>query len=71
MQGQYSVLVVKDDNTVEVKQVSVGERIGDLWLITEGLEGNESIVIDGIQKVSSGMSVNPEVIEFESQSNTQ
>ena len=71
MQGQYSVLVVKDDNTVEVKQVSVGERIGDLWLITEGLEGNESIIIDGIQKVGSGMSVNPEVIEFESQSNTQ
>lgn len=71
MQGQYSVLVVKDDNTVEVKQVSVGERIGDLWLITEGLEGNESIVIDGLQKVSSGMTVNPEVIEFESQSNTQ
>ena len=71
MQGQYSVMVVKDDNTVEVKQVSVGERIGDLWLITEGLEGNESIVIDGLQKVGSGMSVNPEVIEFESQSNTQ
>lgn len=70
LQGQYSVFVVKDDNTIEAKQVKVGARIGDLWLITGGLEGDESIVIDGIQKVFSGMTVIPEVIEFESQSNT-
>lgn len=69
LQGQYSVFVVKDDNTVESRQVTVGARIGDLWLITGGLEGNESIVIDGLQKVGSGMTVNPTVVEFESQSN--
>ncbi len=71
LQGQYSVYVVKDDNTVEAKQVSVGTRIGDLWLIKGGLEGNESLVFDGLQKVASGMTVNPTMIEFESQSNTQ
>jgi len=68
LQGQFSVYVVTDDNTIEARQVFVGERLGDLRLIKEGLEGNESIVIDGIQKVGSGMTVNPEVIEFESQS---
>jgi membrane fusion protein (multidrug efflux system) len=71
LQGQYSVYVVKDDNTVEAKQVTVGTRIGDLWLIKGGLEGNESLVFDGLQKVASGMTVNPTLIEFESQSNTQ
>jgi membrane fusion protein (multidrug efflux system) len=71
LQGQYSVFVVKDDNTVETKQVTVGTRIGDLWLITGGLEGNESLVFDGLQKVGSGMTVNPTVIEFESQSKIQ
>ncbi len=71
LQGQYSVFVVKDDNTVEAKQVTVGDRIGDLWMITGGLEGNESIVFDGLQKIASGMTVNPTMIEFESQSNTQ
>ena len=71
LQGQYSVMVVKDDNTVVSKQVTVGSRLGDLWLIRDGLDGNESIVIDGLQKVASGMSVNPEVIEFESQTNAE
>ena len=71
LQGQFSVMVVKDDNTVVSKQVTVGSRLGDLWLIRDGLDGNESIVIDGLQKVASGMSVNPEVIEFESQTNAQ
>jgi len=66
MQGQYSVMVVKEDNTVEARQVTVGDRFGDLWMITKGLEGNESIIIDGLQKIGSGMTVNPEVIEFES-----
>jgi len=71
LQGQYSVFVVKDDNTVEAKQVTVGARIDDLWMITGGLEGNESLVFDGLQKVASGMTVNPTVIEFESESNIQ
>jgi membrane fusion protein (multidrug efflux system) len=35
LQGQYSVFVVKNNNTVESRQVTVGERIGDLWMITE------------------------------------
>lgn len=69
LQGQYSVFIVKDDNTVESRQIFVGSRIGDLWLIKDGLKGNESIVIDGIQKVSSGMTVIPTIVEFESQSN--
>jgi len=71
LQGQYSVFVVKDDNTVEAKQVTVGARIGDLWLITGGLEGNESLVFDGLQKVASGMTVNPTAVEFKSKSDIQ
>jgi len=71
LQGQYSVFVVKDDNIVESRQVTVGERLGDLWLIKDGLEAGEQIVIDGLQKVGSGLKVNPSLIEFESQINAQ
>ena len=71
LQGQYSVFVVKDDNIVESRQVNVGERLGDLWLIKDGLEAGEKIVIDGLQKVGSGLKVNPSIIEFESQINAQ
>jgi len=71
LQGQYSLFVIKDDNTVESRIVTVGERIGDLWMITEGLNGDESVVIDGVQKIGSGMTVNATTTEFESKTNTQ
>ena len=71
LQGQYSVFVVKEDNTVEARQITVGERLGDLRLITEGLNAGESVVIDGLQKVSSGLKINPTLIEFESKTNLQ
>ena len=71
LQGQYSVFVVKDDNIVESRQVNVGERLGDLRLIKDGLEAGEKIVIDGLQEVGSGLKVNPSIIEFESQINAQ
>lgn len=69
LQGQHSVYVVSDSNKVESKQVIAGERIGDMWLINKGLEAGENVVIDALQKVRSGLTVKPKLIEFESQSN--
>lgn len=71
LQGQYSVFVVGDNNTVESKQIIVGEAIDDLILVTDGLKAGEKVVIDAIQKVSSGMVVNPQLTVFESKSNLQ
>jgi membrane fusion protein (multidrug efflux system) len=67
MQGQYSVYVLEEGNTVKSRQIAVGDRIGDLWLVKEGLKANDIVLIDGLQKVSSGMVVNPVQSEFNSQ----
>jgi len=67
LQGQYSVFVVGADNVVENRQISAGAKIGDLLVVSEGLNKGEKIIIDGIQKVKNGVSVNPTLIEFESQ----
>jgi membrane fusion protein (multidrug efflux system) len=67
LQGQYSVYVVEEDNIVKSRQVKIGGALGDLQLITEGLEENEMIVIDGLQKVATGMVISPVVTEFKSQ----
>lgn len=69
LQGKYSVFVVDENNTVQARQVELTERIGDLWLIEGGLEAGEKIVIDALQKVGSGSVINPELIEFASQTN--
>lgn len=71
MQGQFSLYVVTDSNTVVVKRVTVGARIGDLWLIKEGIEPRDLVVIDGLQKVGDGLVVNPQLIDFKSKSNAQ
>lgn len=67
LQGKFSVFVIKEDNTVESRQVSVGEKIDDLQIISEGLKVGESVVLEGLQKVGSGLLVNPTTVEFKSQ----
>ncbi len=54
MQGKYLVAVVGADNTVEIRTVTPGERIGSQWVIDEGLKPGEKIVVEGIQKVKAG-----------------
>jgi membrane fusion protein (multidrug efflux system) len=49
--------------------VKAASKIGDLWLITEGLEAGDQVVIDGLQKVATGMEIVPVLTEFKSQTN--
>jgi len=71
LQGQYSVYIVTNDSIVESRQIVTGERIGDMWIINDGLEPGEKVVIDALQKVGSGMKVKPQLSEFKSKSNLQ
>ena len=67
LQGQYSVYVIEEGNIVKSRHVNVAAKIGDLWLITEGLNADDQVVIDGLQKVATGMVVVPVPSEFTSQ----
>jgi len=71
LQGQYSVYVVNSDNKVESRQIIAGETVGDLLLVKEGLKVGEKVVIDALQKVNTGLVVEPDLTVFESQSTTQ
>jgi membrane fusion protein (multidrug efflux system) len=50
--------VVGPDNKATFRPVKVGERVGDKWVITEGLQAGEKVVAEGFQKVRDGMTVN-------------
>ncbi len=71
LQGQYSVFTVNPDNIIESKQVKIGAKIGDYYIVQEGLNPNDKVVLEGLQKVGSGLEVIPVVTKFESQTNTQ
>jgi len=51
--------VVEADNTVRIRGVTVGERVGNLWVIREGLKPGERVVAEGTQKVGNGVKVTP------------
>jgi membrane fusion protein, multidrug efflux system len=68
LQGQYMVYIVDENNTIREKQVKAAQRVGDLWLIEAGLAPGDKVVFEGLQKVSSGAVVSPQLVEFESRS---
>jgi membrane fusion protein (multidrug efflux system) len=59
LQNLYSVAVVGSDNKVQFRNVTVGPRVGSLWLITDGLKPGERVVVEGVQKVRDGAPVTP------------
>ncbi len=59
LQGQYSVFVVEEGNMVKSRQVKVGSKMDDLWLIREGLDADDIVIVDGLQKVATGIEINP------------
>ena len=59
LQGSYQVAVVGADNKATIKVVTVGPRDGNLWVIEKGLKPGDRIVVEGIQRVRSGMTVAP------------
>jgi membrane fusion protein (multidrug efflux system) len=59
LQGSYQVAVVGPDNKVTIKVVKTGPVEGNLWVIEEGLKPGDRIIVEGLQRVRSGMTVNP------------
>jgi membrane fusion protein (multidrug efflux system) len=59
LQGNYQVAVVGSDNKIEIRAVKVGERVGAMSIVEEGLKPGEVVVVEGMQKVRAGVTVNP------------
>jgi len=57
MQGTFSVGVLKPDSTIEVRPVKAGARVGSDWVVDSGLVAGTVIVVEGMQKVRTGVKV--------------
>jgi RND family efflux transporter MFP subunit len=60
LQGRYQVAVVGPDNKVNIRNVTVGDRVGELWIVKDGLNANDRVITEGISKVKDGATVTPE-----------
>ena len=59
LQGVYQIGVVGADNKVTIKTVKLGPQFGDMWVVESGLEAGENVVVDGLQRIKTGMTVAP------------
>jgi membrane fusion protein, multidrug efflux system len=53
------VYLLGDGNTVSQRRIKTGARVGSGWAITEGLSGGEEVVVQGIQRLADGVTVQP------------
>ena len=57
LQGNFQVAVVDQNNKVSIRPVKMGERIGAMWEVTEGLKPGDKVVVEGLQKAREGSTV--------------
>jgi len=67
-QSRKIVFVVKDDNTVEAKPVTLGPLDEGLRVIREGLEAEDRVIVNGLQRARVGAKVTPQTAPIGSKS---
>ena len=58
-QQGYFALVVNQADQVEVRRITVGDQVDNLWVVQDGLAEGERVIVQGLQKVQPDMTVNP------------
>ncbi len=59
LQGGFQMALVGADQKINIRAVKVGEKIGSMWVINEGLQPGDRVVVEGIGKVKDGTPVVP------------
>ncbi|WP_101676105.1 efflux RND transporter periplasmic adaptor subunit [Alloalcanivorax mobilis] len=57
--GDASALVIGADNKVEKRQVTTERTVGNQWLVSDGLNAGDKLIVDGLQKLAPGAQVKP------------
>ncbi|MBU2872076.1 efflux RND transporter periplasmic adaptor subunit [Colwellia sp. E2M01] len=58
------VLVVDEENKVQYRAITMGDKIGALRIIKSGLDNNDTIILNGLQRVRPGSLVTPKLIDM-------
>ncbi len=59
MQSANVVYVVGSDNKVALRTITIGDRVGQDYIVLDGVKAGERIIVEGIQKARPGSTVNP------------
>jgi membrane fusion protein, multidrug efflux system len=70
IQSTKVVLVVGSDNKVAMRSVTLGDRVGSDYIITDGVKAGERVIVEGLQKARPGITVSPTEQPVTSESTT-
>lgn len=57
--GSATALVVGADNKAELRRLRLGRAVGNQWLVAEGLQAGDRLIVEGLQRVRAGQAVTP------------
>ncbi|MGH7023163.1 MAG: efflux RND transporter periplasmic adaptor subunit [Caulobacteraceae bacterium] len=57
--GRPTALVVGPDNKAQLRNLQLGQAVGDKWLVTSGLGPGDRLIVQGLQRVKAGQAVRP------------
>lgn len=58
-EGNPLVWVVGKDNKAEQRKITLGDAIDNRWLVTSGLKAGDQVIVEGLQGLSAGMTIEP------------
>lgn len=61
--GKNFVTIVGDNDESESRPVKMGSRVGDLWIVEEGLTAEDRVVVEGFGKTPPGTLLSVEMID--------
>jgi membrane fusion protein (multidrug efflux system) len=64
LQANFQAAVLTAGDSIQVRPVKPGSRVGSLWVIDEGLQAGDVVVVEGLQKVQTGMKVRPTQVDI-------
>jgi membrane fusion protein (multidrug efflux system) len=62
LQGNFQVAVVGRDNKVKIQAVQVGSQVGSDWIVSQGVDSGDRVMVGGVQYARPGVSVSPEQV---------
>ncbi|RDI52577.1 efflux RND transporter periplasmic adaptor subunit [Microvirga subterranea] len=60
-----SVYVLGGNNVAQVRPIRLGAELASGWIVSEGLQGGERVIVDGVIRVRPGQPVRPSSVAVE------
>ena len=59
------ISIVDAEGKAQLRSVTMGARVGELWIVESGLQEGDVVIVEGFQKAPNGAAVTPKPITME------